>query len=95
MSDRKVVATTTFTRSRFEKNGQTTDEWTWVTQTNNGEPVANSETFKTVAGALNGFLASQGHTEWTPGQVIPAKFSGFQQSDKTGDVFTIDTYETV
>lgn len=93
--ERKIVATTTFTRKKFEGTGNATDEWVWVTEAPNHEPVANGETYKNVAGALNGFLSANGHSEWTPGQIIPARFSGFQQADESGDVFIIHTYESV
>lgn len=92
-NERKIVAYTIFERTLIESKNEF--EWTWVTFAMNDEPTGNSETFKNVSGALNGFLSQQGYTEWQPGQIMPPKFSGFQQVDKTGDKFRIDTYETV
>lgn len=64
-----LVSTTTIKRSENDHR------FYWHTQTANGDIVADSgQGYGTVEDAINGFLAGQGHSDWTPGTPLPFSY---------------------
>lgn len=53
----------------FSKNEQ--GEWSWHTQSSNGEITGDAGGYNTDAAALNGYFSQQGFPDWRPGDTLP------------------------